>query len=78
MFDYRWAEVAVGNGPDDTLTSLGADGWEAVGMTVTGEHFGETWVRVLLKRPMAADSHGLVDVSFDRRRADRRRYPATG
>lgn len=50
MFEYRWAEVAVGSGIDDDLTRLGAEGWEAVGLTVTGQHFGETYVRVLLKR----------------------------
>lgn len=50
MFEYLWAEVAIGSGPDNELSRLGADGWEAVGLSVTGEHFGETYVRVLLKR----------------------------
>ena len=63
MFEYRWVEVSVGTGPDDTLSRLGADGWVAVGMTVTGQHFGETWVRILLKRPVATSAPTLVDVS---------------
>jgi len=54
MWEYRWAEVPAGAGDDPELSRLGADGWEAVGMTVTGEHFGKTWVRVLFKRPVPA------------------------
>ena len=52
MWQYRWVETVAGNDADDTLSRLGADGWEAVGMTVVGEHFGNAWVRVLLKRPL--------------------------
>jgi hypothetical protein len=57
MWEYRWAEVAAGTGEDPELTRLGADGWEAISLTVTGEHFGKTWVRILFKRPVrvAAD-----------------------
>lgn len=51
MWEYRWAEVEAGSGPDERLTLLGAEGWEAVGMDVSGVHLGKTWVRVLLKRP---------------------------
>lgn len=53
MWEYRWAEVPAGSGPDAELTRLGADGWEAVGMDISGEHLGKTWVRILLKRPVA-------------------------
>ena len=52
MWEYRWAEVAAGSGDEPELSRLGADGWEAVSMAVTGEHFGKTWVRILLKRPV--------------------------
>ena len=52
MWEYRWAEVPAGSGEDAELTRLGADGWEAVGMDISGEHLGKTWVRVLLKRPV--------------------------
>ncbi len=51
MWEYRWADVAAGSGEDPELTRIGADGWEAVSMAVTGEHFGKTWVRILFKRP---------------------------
>jgi hypothetical protein len=54
MWEYRWAEIVAGTGDDVELTRLGADGWEAINLTVTGEHFGKTWVRVLLKRPSRA------------------------
>lgn len=60
MWEYRWVEVPAGTGDDAELTRLGADGWEAVSMTVTGEHFGKTWVRVLLKRPVTAHVIDLV------------------
>lgn len=60
MWEYRWAEVQAATAEDPELTRLGADGWEAVGMTVTGEHFGKTWVRVLLKRPVAVPVIDLV------------------
>jgi hypothetical protein len=54
MWEYRWAEVPAGSGEDPELTRLGADGWEAVSLTYTGEHFGKVWVRILLKRPVTA------------------------
>lgn len=63
MWEYRWAEVAAGSGEDAELTRLGADGWEAVSLTVTGEHFGKTWVRVLLKRPRAAVAPSVIDLT---------------
>lgn len=79
MFEYRWVEVSVGDGEDPTLSSLGAEGWDAVGMTATGQHFGNTWVRVLLKRPSQVAAPHLVDVStYERRQGDRRQYHATG
>ncbi|HEX8001778.1 MAG TPA: hypothetical protein VF519_03695 [Mycobacteriales bacterium] len=64
MWEYRWAEVPAGSGEDPELTRLGADGWEAVGMTVTGEHFGKTWVRVLFKRAVTvAAAPGVIDLT---------------
>lgn len=65
MWEYRWAELAAGTAEEPELTRLGADGWEAVGMTVTGEHFGKTWVRVLLKRPLATR---VIDLTGDEAR----------
>jgi hypothetical protein len=63
MWEYRWAEVPAGSGDDAELTALGADGWEAVSMAVTGEHFGRTWVRILLKRPAAVPA--VIDLTGD-------------
>lgn len=63
MWEYRWAEMAASYGEDPELSRLGADGWEAVGMTVTGEHLGKTWVRILLKRPVAATAARMVDLT---------------
>ena len=71
VFEYRWAEVSVGEGPDHDLTRLGTDGWDAVGMTVTGEHFGQTYVRILLKREVPATSEELLDVAaYERQQVD--------
>lgn len=79
MYEYRWTEVAAGDGHDDHLTRFGAEGWEAVGMTVIGQHFGETYVRILLKRAVASAAPALVDVSaYERRRGDRRQTPTYG
>jgi hypothetical protein len=69
MWEYRWAEVAAGAGDEPELSRLGADGWEAVSMAVTGEHFGKTWVRILLKRPVT------VPAAIDLTRAE---VPAQG
>ncbi len=63
MWEYRWAEVPAGAAEDAELSRLGADGWEAVGMTVTGEHFGKTWVRVLFKRPVPARVIDLTETA---------------
>lgn len=64
MWEYRWAEVAAGTGDDAELTRLGADGWEAVSTTVTGEHFGKVWVRILLKRPVTvAAAPAVIDLT---------------
>jgi hypothetical protein len=63
MWEYRWAEVAAGSAEDAGLTRLGADGWEAVGMTVTGEHFGKTWVKVLFKRPVTVAAPAVIDLT---------------
>lgn len=52
MWEYRWAESPVSDSA--ALSALGRDGWEAVGMVTTGVHFGETYVRVLLKRLVPA------------------------
>ncbi|HVE63800.1 MAG TPA: hypothetical protein VNB94_08375 [Mycobacteriales bacterium] len=62
MFEYQWAEVAAGNDSNAELTRLGADGWEAVGITATGENFGRTYVQVLFKRGIARPA--LVDVTL--------------
>jgi hypothetical protein len=61
MWEYRWAEVAAGTAEDAELSRLGADGWEAVSATFTGEHFGKSWVRVLLKRPVRVPA--VVDLT---------------
>ena len=61
MWEYRWAEVTAGSGDEPELSRLGADGWEAVSMAVTGEHFGKTWVRILLKRPVSRPA--VVDLT---------------
>ena len=53
MWEYRWVETTAGKADADELSRLGADGWEAVSMAEIGEHFGELWVRVLMKRPRA-------------------------
>lgn len=63
MWEYRWAEVTAGSAEDAELTRLGADGWEAVGMTVTGEHFGKTWVKVLFKRPVTVPAPAVIDLT---------------
>jgi hypothetical protein len=54
MWEHRWIEVALGDaGP---LAEAGAAGWEAVSTVPSGTHFGVTYVAVLLKRRLAADS----------------------
>lgn len=63
MWEYRWAEVAAGTGEDAELSRLGADGWEAISLTVTGEHFGRTWVRILLKRPVTVAAPAVIDLT---------------
>ena len=66
MWEYRWVEALADNGPSDELSRLGADGWEAVSMTSIGVHFGETWVRILMKRPAHAR---VVDLNSAHERA---------
>ena len=58
MFEYRWVETVVTEA--DKLDALGADGWEAIGLTVTGTHFGRTYASVLMKRARTAD---IVDLT---------------
>ncbi|MFN2625614.1 MAG: hypothetical protein ABR520_05960 [Mycobacteriales bacterium] len=65
MWEYRWVETIAGTGEATELSRLGADGWEAVTAAQIGVHFGETWVRVLLKRER---SNSVVDL----RQADSR------
>lgn len=50
MWEYRWAEVAVGE--SGGLDLVGREGWEAVGVTSTGESFGKPFVAILMKRPV--------------------------
>jgi hypothetical protein len=50
MWEYRWSEVAVGE--TGGLDLVGRDGWEAVGVTSTGESFGKPYVAILMKRPL--------------------------
>ena len=64
MWEYRWAESPVTDSA--TLTALGREGWEAVGVVTTGVHFGETYVRVLLKRLAPA----TVDLTAAEQRSD--------
>jgi hypothetical protein len=68
MWEYRWAEVPAGSGADTELSRLGADGWDAVSMAVTGEHFGKTWVRILLKRPVTAAAPAVIDLTTEAQR----------
>lgn len=67
MWEYRWAEVPAGSGEDAELSRLGADGWEAVGLSISGEHLGKTWVRVLFKRPVRQPA--VIDLTEDAQRA---------
>lgn len=57
MWEYRWAECVVGESA--LLKELGDDGWEVIGMTVTGTHFERTYASLLLKRLRPA----LVDLT---------------
>ena len=52
MWEYRWHECHTFDATE--LGSMGDQGWEAVGMATVGEHFGRTYVAILMKRYASA------------------------
>ena len=50
MWEYRWVQTVAGKREAARLSEFGAEGWDAVGLVVSDQQFGETFVRILMKR----------------------------
>jgi hypothetical protein len=67
MWEYRWHECHTYDAT--ALGILGDEGWEAVGMTPVGEHFGRTYLAILMKRPVSASIDLLAAESDQEQKA---------